>query len=221
MENTCNICHQTKDSSKFRSKNKCKACRKEYLNKYSKIHYEANLEMYTAKNTAWRKANPDKAKASSQKSYALNKDINKECKAARSRAYHKLNRKELSRKELERTHSDITFKIRKRLRTRLYKSVKSQGTIKHKSTFKLLGCSIVELKQYLESKFLPTMTWENYGQYWHVDHIIPCDSFDLTKEEEQQKCFHYTNLQPLFAFTTIIEGVEYIGNVNKSNKLLT
>ena len=59
------------------------------------------------------------------------------------------------------------------------------------------------------------MTWDNYGGYWHIDHIIPCCRFDLTKEEEQLKCFHYTNLQPLFAVTQIIDGIEYIGNINK------
>ena len=43
------------------------------------------------------------------------------------------------------------------------------------------------------------MTWDNYGSYWHVDHIIPCCKFDLTDPEQQLKCFHYTNLQPLEA----------------------
>ena len=69
--------------------------------------------------------------------------------------------------------------------------------------------------------FKPGMSWENYGKIWEIDHIKPCDSFDLTKLEEQQKCFHYTNLQPLFKTTEIAESFGYInqiGNRNKSNK---
>jgi hypothetical protein len=49
------------------------------------------------------------------------------------------------------------------------------------------------------------MNWENQGE-WHIDHILPCASFDLTKEEEQRKCFHYTNLQPLWAKDNMIKG---------------
>lgn len=62
----------------------------------------------------------------------------------------------------------------------------------------LIGCELSTLKEHLESQFKPGMSWENYGD-WHVDHIRPCSSFDLTKNEEQQKCFHYSNLQPLWA----------------------
>jgi len=53
---------------------------------------------------------------------------------------------------------------------------------------------------HIEKQFKPGMNWENYSLYgWHIDHIRPCASFDLTKEEEIQKCFHYSNLQPLWA----------------------
>jgi DNA/RNA endonuclease G (NUC1) len=63
----------------------------------------------------------------------------------------------------------------------------------------LIGCSPSELKQYIEKQFKLGMTWENYKLHgWEVDHIVPCDSFDLTNVEEQKKCFHYTNLQPLW-----------------------
>lgn len=64
----------------------------------------------------------------------------------------------------------------------------------------LLGCDINFLRGHLESKFQKGMTWENYNHKgWHMDHIIPCAVFDMTNEEEQRVCFHYTNLQPLWA----------------------
>jgi hypothetical protein len=64
---------------------------------------------------------------------------------------------------------------------------------------KLIGCSCSELKSHIESLWLPGMTWENKAYYgWHIDHIMPCASFDLSKPEEQKKCFHFLNLQPLW-----------------------
>jgi hypothetical protein len=72
----------------------------------------------------------------------------------------------------------------------------------------MLGCTIEELWKHLEKKFKPGMTKENHGK-WHVDHIIPCAIFDLSKPEEQIKCFHYTNLQPLWAIDNIRKGKIY------------
>lgn len=82
------------------------------------------------------------------------------------------------------------------LRDRFRKALK-QGS-KSGSAIDLLGCSLKEFRVYLQSLFEDGMSWENYGD-WHIDHRRPCNSFNLLLEDEQQMCFHYTNLQPLWA----------------------
>ena len=72
-----------------------------------------------------------------------------------------------------------------------------KGIRKSKGTEKLLGCAFKDFKIYMEQKFKDGMSWDNYGK-WEIDHIVPCSSFDLSLETEQAKCFHYTNLQPLW-----------------------
>lgn len=89
-------------------------------------------------------------------------------------------------------------KISKRLRTRMLKALKRVKGKKSKSFKDLLGCSIKHFMEYMEKLFKEGMSWDNHGG-WHIDHIIPCASFDLTDPNQQIKCFHYTNLQPLWA----------------------
>jgi len=97
-------------------------------------------------------------------------------------------------------------KIAANMRSRIRGLLIRASTRKKYHTHELIGCSWVLLKQHLESLFKEGMSWDNYGQHgWHIDHIIPCNSFDLTKEEEQRKCFHYTNLQPLWALENILK----------------
>jgi len=107
----------------------------------------------------------------------------------------------------------LTYNLRRRLNLAL------KGENKSTSTLNLLGCTNEQLRSHLEGKFTSNMTWENYGVYgWHIDHIKPCSSFDLSLPEEQSKCFHFTNLQPLWATTKIAKenGEEnYIGNIEK------
>jgi hypothetical protein len=80
---------------------------------------------------------------------------------------------------------------------------------KSKKTQDLIGCSIEQLWVHLEKSFKTGMTRENYGK-WHMDHIRPCASFDLSKPEEQYKCFHYTNLQALWAHENFSKGSKYV-----------
>jgi len=106
-----------------------------------------------------------------------------------------------------RIKTDKNFRLRCSLSSSLNSILKLRGYSKSEPTLKLIGCSIEFLKSYLASKFTPGMTWNNRGtgangrgmQEWHIDHIIPCSSFDLSKPSEQSKCFHCTNLQPLWA----------------------
>lgn len=92
---------------------------------------------------------------------------------------------------------DKSFSIANNLRIRLCHLIADGKSYKFHSLDFILGCTITELKIYLEKQFKPNMSWENYGE-WEVDHIKPCASFNLADPEEQKKCFHYTNLQPLW-----------------------
>lgn len=107
--------------------------------------------------------------------------------------YYKLNAKRI----YQRIKSKPEQLIRTRYRTRLYYVLK--GIKKSAPTLKLLGCSIEFFKAWLESQFKVGMTWDNYGPYWHVDHIRPCASFDLSDPAQQRACAHFSNLQPLEA----------------------
>jgi hypothetical protein len=98
--------------------------------------------------------------------------------------------------------TDPDFKLRRYLRKRLRQALIECKGSKSASALKLVGCSLEELRDHLKSQFEHGMSWANYGR-WHVDHKIPCAKFDLTKPEEQARCFHYLNLQPLWAAVNI------------------
>ena len=73
-----------------------------------------------------------------------------------------------------------------------------------------LGCTIEELKLYLAAKFQPGMSWENWSfAGWHIDHIRPLASFDLTDSAQFKLAVHYTNLQPLWAKDNFSKGDSY------------
>ena len=140
--------------------------------------------------------------------------IRTECKlcASKNRKQYYHNNREYTIKQTnnyknERRKVDPAFKLERNMRCRLYHALKKDNSYKADKTMKLVGCTPTFLKEYLEAKFKDGITWDNYGE-WHVDHIIPCASFDLTKEEEQKKCFHYTNLQPLWAEENLSKGAK-------------
>jgi len=81
------------------------------------------------------------------------------------------------------------------------------GTNKVASTEELLGCSFDVFVEHLQSQFKDGMSWDNRGRAgWHIDHIRPCASFDLSDPDQQRQCFHYTNMQPLWAADNLSKG---------------
>jgi len=150
----------------------------EKIREYSKTRYLKNIEYYQDYRQQWYQENKENHNNYMKEWYQKNKQ--------RLNAKHKLRRQ-----------NDPSYKILCNLRRRLCHAL--QDNKKILKTIDLLGCTIIEFKEYLESKFQPNMTWDNYGKGgWHIDHIIPCVIFDLTDPIEQKQCFHYSNLQPLW-----------------------
>lgn len=183
----------------------CVICNKDFIKRGINITCSKECSLINKKNRIEK--NKESRKIEGKEYYLKNKDKclekckiyynnNKDKKKLYVRNYKKLIRKQ-----------NPIIKLIELQRGRIRKVLKNNK--KSNKTIKLLGCTGSFLKQYLESKFLPGMSWDNHGK-WHIDHIIPCASFDLSKSEQQQECFHYTNLQPLWA----------VDNLKKSKNIL-
>jgi len=136
-------------------------------------------------------------------------ELNKEKCKQQSSEYYKTHKEQRHTWYKNKEKEDVNFKLGNRLRHRLRSTLKKLKT--RGSHINNLGCSIEELKQHLESKFLPGMSWGNWTlNGWHIDHIIPLSSFDLTDLEQLKKACHYTNLQPLWAKDNISKGNKII-----------
>ena len=72
----------------------------------------------------------------------------------------------------------------------------------------LLDCSVEFVKEWLKSQFAPGMSWDNMGKHWHIDHFVPVTSFNLEIKEEQNKCFHWSNMQPLTKEQNLEKGAK-------------
>jgi hypothetical protein len=131
--------------------------------------------------------------------------INKDKKKIWDRTYLIKHREQINLKQVLKRKHNKNLRILHNLRGRVLSAL--HGKTKSKRTLELLGCTIDFLKQHLESQFKPGMSWNNYGtgyngmgmKEWHIDHINPCAKFDLRNPEEQKLCFHWSNLQPLWA----------------------
>ncbi len=94
---------------------------------------------------------------------------------------------------------DTAGKVRQALSGRIRDALRRKGVVKTFTTLRYIGCTTACLRNHLQSQFTEGMSWSDYGVFgWHVDHIIPCAAFDLTREDHQMVCFNYRNLRPLW-----------------------
>lgn len=133
-----------------------------------------------------------------------------------SKLYFQNNRDKIRVRRKENMENNPSAKIAARMRGRILRGLKAQSAEKKHRSIDYLGCTIEELVEHLEGQFQEGMGWNNYGnpngdhtECWHVDHIRPCVSFDLTDEDQQRVCFHYSNLQPLWAKDNLSKGGKY------------
>jgi len=163
------------------AKKRCNSCQKEY------------------RKLCWRlrEQNPNR-KEQNQKRYEkfIQNNPNKLSE------YNKKYRVRYNKWRNSRYKNDVNFKLQKALRDRFYHAIASN--VKSQHTMELLGCSTEQLKVHIESQFKDGMSWDNWSiKGWHIDHIRPCSSFDLSDPAQQKECFHYSNLQPLWAIENL------------------
>jgi hypothetical protein len=99
-----------------------------------------------------------------------------------------------------------------RLKTRIGNRIRRElkGIDKQAPTMQIVGCSIEFLKQWLESQFRRGMTWDNYGDKWHIDHIIPVSEYDLTDPAQLRQAFNWQNMRPLSAKANMKKGSKIV-----------
>jgi len=182
--------------------------RKKYPEKIKEINrksYNKHREKILERAKLYRNKNLEQIKL-----YQINyRTINKEKLRQKKLEYRIKHRKIICTRQYKyrdrKRKTDPYFKLIDNLRNRIYCVLKGK-TKKSTRTLNLLGVeNISEVKLHLEKQFESWMNWENHG-LWHIDHIKPCASFDLTCPVQQLACFHYSNLRPLGAFENMSKG---------------
>jgi hypothetical protein len=191
-------CRRLKQNREYKKRNRIKGIQ------YSTAYRHAHREKVLAWQRKHRAKNKDSVKAYQQAYYVTNRiELLK-----KKKAHQQASRKRINERRRNRYATDVAYRVLRCIRSRI--SVAVSGKTKSDRTTALLGCSIPFLRGYLSALWEPGMSWENYGE-WHIDHKRPCASFDLTDPAQQAKCFHFLNLQPLWASDNLKKSDSFSG----------
>ncbi len=167
----------------------------------------------------YRAENKDKIKANyeAKRDYYNNykkqyREIHKEEIAAHKKEYYQ--REDVKQKRNEKSReqrlNDPIYCLICNIRTRVHNVLKQN---KNNTTYEFIGCTKDQLIKWLQSQFTGNMTWENYGSYWHVDHVIPLIFFNLEIKEEQFLAFNWCNLQPMIGIDNLSKNDSIIKEI--------
>lgn len=174
-----------------------------YLSKNSRDGYRHGCKIcVNAMNRKYYLKDPLKRIESGKQYWQRNKAIGRQKHAE----YYQRN-KQMIRARIKRNKT-VQSRIYDILRGRLQKLI-----TKKRRTFNYLGCDLATFIRYIEGLWQPGMSWETYGAYrrggerrWHIDHIRPCATFDLTDDAECMKAFNWLNCQPMWAVDNMAKG---------------
>lgn len=174
---------------------------KDSVSEYKTRYWESKKELLSQKNKEYyinnkRELDIKNKKYQLDNKYNINKRRNERLRERRG---------DINIKEKERRKNDTLYRLSQNIRSYIRNSFKLKGVKKNTKSEFILGCNFIDFKIYLESRFEPWMTWENYGLYnsnfnygWDIDHIVPISS--AKTEDDIIKLNHYTNLMPLCSF---------------------
>jgi len=188
--------NKQKDISEFNYKKQYRQEHKEEIKEYKQQWYLKHRKELSRRKKEYHQKHKKEILLKVKKYY----QEHKEERNLYAKQYRQKHRKEILNYKNNKFNTDINYRLIVCLRGRLYQALKKNFKSGH--TIELLGCSIEFLKGYLQKQFTAGMNWNNYGK-WHIDHIKPCCSFDLSQKSEQYNCFNYKNLQPLWAIENI------------------
>ena len=204
---TCFKCKTEKELDDFHRSNQTKDGRQAYCKKCrskdKKIYRDKNKDRINAQAREYVQKNKEAVLARSREYYRKNIEYYNE--------YHQKYRQKPEVKKRraewikEKYHSDPSFRLHCCFSALMRQCIHKN----YKGTFEeVLPYTVQELKQHLENQFDENMTWENYGSYWQVDHIIPRSyfKFDNYLDKEFQKCWALENLRPLEASANASKG---------------
>lgn len=196
MEKVCIKCKKKQNIEQFNKRkdsldgyrNECKTCKKESHKEYHIL----NREKYNEKCRQYDASHKKEKRDYNQNYYSKNRK-----KIIKQNDAYKQNKRD----------TDLLYRLADNQRTRLYIAIKNNQ--KQGSAIRDLGCSIPELKEHIEKQWQEGMSWDNWTlDGWHIDHIKPLASFDLTDLTQFKAAVHYTNLQPMWAENNLSKGAK-------------
>jgi hypothetical protein len=203
-DNICTECNGDKNINGFsRTKSICKNCYNIRQRQYCKKYKRNNKEKISEYNKTYKQEHSEEISEYNSKYDKENRETLRV-----TRGVYRTNR----------LKTDPNFKMACTLRNRICGIMKLKNSKKSAKTLELLGCSLDFFKTWMEYQFTPEMTFENHGSVWHVDHVTPCSSFDMTDEEQQKICFSWKNMQPLIGSENLSKNGKIINEVIEKHK---